>query len=503
VTEPALVATVVPKLGIQSTAKVVALQVVLAVLGSGAIAGFVASVVYQGSDGTSPMSWGTIGVAIVVAAVAALAAARLPATGISRVVDWMARRPGGIAAAVTVGVVLRLVVALVLSPQPASDGATYLALAGRLAEGGAYVSDGRLAYWPPGLPLALAPLLWIGLPKPMAVLALGVGAFVVAAIGLARVVAAAGRPERAGAAVWILALWPSHVLCAGLPEKELIVVALMPWIVDRAIAAYRGSLGAAVAAGVLTGLAVLVQPSLQLLAVAGALLALLLCRRDRLRVVAPVTAAILAMVAVVAPWTVRNVMALGAPVFVSTNGGDVLYRANNELATGAYRASGAVDLSHLDELSADRESKRLAVEWIISNPAGFVQLGAAKALMFLGEDSYGAYAVFQRGKVEVGRTTYLVIKAATALPWLVLWYGTLALALQRRTWERHVDADALAFVVLPVVYLLAIHSVFESGPKYHFPVLALAIAAFAIVSASTGDRARQLRYAARRSEAGA
>jgi 4-amino-4-deoxy-L-arabinose transferase-like glycosyltransferase len=300
----------------------------------------------------------------------------------------------------------------------------------------------------------------------------------------------------------VLALWPSHVLCAGLPEKELLVVALMPWIVDRAIAAYRGSLGAAVVAGVLTGLAVLVQPSLQLLPVAGALLALLLCRRDRLRVVVPVIAATLAMVAVVAPWTLRNAMTLGVPVFVSTNGGDVLYRANNELATGAYRPSGAVDLSHLDELSLDRESKRLAVEWITSNPAGFVQLGAAKALMFLGEDSYGAYAVFQRGQVEVGRTTYLVIKAATALPWLVLWYATLALALQRRTWERHVDADALAFVVLPVVYLLAIHSVFESGPKYHFPVLALAIAAFAIVSASTDDRVRQSRHAARRSEAG-
>jgi hypothetical protein len=479
----------------------VAVQTALTLLGAGVMAGFVASVWYQRSDGTSPMSWAAIGVAVVVGAIAALMAARLPAAGLSSVVDRIGRLPGGIAAAVAAGVVLRLALALVLSPQPASDGATYLALASRLAEGGAYVSDGRLAYWPPGLPLALAPLLWIGLPRPAAVLALGIGAFVVAALGLARVVAAAGRPERASAAVWVLALWPSHVLCAGLPEKELLVVALMPWIVDRAIAAYRGSLGAAVAAGVLTGLAVLVQPSLQLLPVAGALLALLLCRRGRFRVVVPVIAATLAMVAVVAPWTLRNIVTLGVPVFVSTNGGDVLYRANNELATGAYRPSGAVDLSHLDELSLDRESRRLAVEWITSNPAGFVQLSAAKALLFLGEDSYGAFAVFQRGDVEVGRTAYLAIKAATALPWLVLWYAMLALALQRRVWEHHVDADALAFVVLPIVYLLAIHSVFESGPKYHFPVLALAIAAFAIVSASTGDRARQSRHAARRSEA--
>ncbi|NWG73955.1 MAG: hypothetical protein HXY24_05020 [Rubrivivax sp.] len=487
----------------QAGAGLLVAQVALALVGAGAIAGFVASVWYQRSDGTSPMSWGTISVAIAVGGAAALTAARLPSTAVSSFLDRIGRLPGGIAAAVVVGVVLRLLLALALAPQPASDGATYLALASRLAEGDAYVSDGRLAYWPPGLPLALAPLLWIGLPKPVAVLALGLGAFIVAALGLARVVASAGRPERASAAVWVLALWPPYVLCAGLPEKELLVVALMPWIVDRAIAAYRGSLGAAVTAGVLTGLAVLVQPSLQLLPVAGALLALLLCRRHGLRVVVMLVAAILAMVAVVTPWTVRNVVTLGVPVFVSTNGGDVLYRANNELATGAYRPSGAVDLRHLDELSLDRESKRLAVEWITSNPAGFVQLGAAKALMFLGEDSYGAYAVFQRGKVEVGRTTYLVIKAATALPWLVLWCATLALALQRRNWERHVDADALAFVVLPVVYLLVIHSVFESGPKYHFPVLALAIAAFAIVSPSTADRSRRSRPAARQSETAA
>jgi hypothetical protein len=213
--------------------------------------------------------------------------------------------------------------------------------------------------------------------------------------------------------------------------------------------------------------------------------------------VVPVIAAILAMLVVVAPWTVRNYMTLGAPVLVSTNGGDVLYRANNELATGAYRPAGAVDLSHLDELSLDRESKRLAVEWIAANPGRFAQLGAAKALMFLGDDSGGAFAVFKRGKVVIERTTYLVIKAATALPWLVMWFAVLVLALHRGAWERHVDVDALAFVLLPIVYLLAIHSVFESGSKYHVPVLAVAIAAFAIVSPSTAERARQREHAVR------
>lgn len=477
--------------GLQATVGARLFRLAISVLACGVFAGFLATAWFQRGDGTSVMSWGTIAVAWIVAAVLALVASRVPPSLLSGLGERVLRLPLGIGGAIAVGIVLRITVALVLQPQAASDGASYLALAQRLVAEGAYHSDGTLAFWPPGLPLALAPLLALGLPARFAVLVLGVAAFVASAVGLARLVGRLGAPAWAGLAAWMLALWPTHVLCAGLPEKELLVIAILPWAVERAIVAYRGSWAAAATAGVLMGLAVLVQPSLQLLPPAAALLAAVLSRRVSVKGLGATSIAVIAMLAVVSPWTVRNLTVLGAPVFVSTNGGDVLYRANNELATGAYTPAGAVDLRQLDELARDRESKRLAVEWITGNPGGFGHLVAVKSLLFLGDDSYGAFVVFQRGKVTIARSSYLAVKLGSAMPWLVMWFLMLAFAVQRARWPRDAKADAAWFVLLPTVYLLAIHSVFESGPKYHLPLLATSIAAFAwmlslrVVSASS------------------
>lgn len=43
-------------------------------------------------------------------------------------------------------------------------------------------------------------------------------------------------------------------------------------------------------------------------------------------------------------WTVRNCTIFGTLVIISTNGGDVFYRANNPLATGGFTPIGEKDL---------------------------------------------------------------------------------------------------------------------------------------------------------------
>jgi hypothetical protein len=271
-----------------------------------------------------------------------------------------------------------------------------------------------------------------------------------------------------GVVYWLLALWPTLVLAGMLPEKEIVVLALLPWACCHALRVPTQGWRAALSAGLLMGVSVLVQPSLQFLAPAFLLGALLAKRRD---LVGAALLACLAMALVVLPWSVRNHAVLGHWVPVSTNGGDVLYRANNDLATGVYTSRAAVDLGSFGEVARDAESKRLAAEWIVANPVRFVQLSSSKLMHFLGDDSYGAYAVFSRGGVEVGRGLYLVIRQGSGVPWLLLWIGLLGWIWRAPPEGRRAAAVQRVVVFAPVAYLALIHSVFESGPKYHLPLL--------------------------------
>lgn len=385
-------------------------------------------------------------------------------------------------ASLVIGLLLRGLLTLWLQPQPASDGATYVALARQLAETGHYGSSDALANWPPGMPLLLYPAAFFGLSSVGMSLVLGGGSFALAWAGLRSLLERLGCTPHAGVSLWLLALWPSHLFSSTLPEKELIVMALLPWMVERILTAGSSqgirAASAVLQAGFIAGLAVLVQPSLQLLPLAVLAGALVLCS-DRRRILLLAVLGLGGAALVVGGWTYRNLQVLHAPVLVSTNGGSVLYRANNDMATGAYIPQGSVDLSHMPELAQDREYKRLAFVWIAENPGRFAQLAVAKAMLFMGDDSYGPYAVFSRGNVEIDRLAYLGLKLFSTLCWLMLWafilrwsasFERVAHALQRGGGVR-----AQALVWLPVFYLFAIHSVFESGSKYHIPLLALVL----------------------------
>lgn len=450
----------------------------LTLVAVGVFAGFVATLWFQQTGASSPLSWTVIGVSWMAGLIVYLlsrAVPRLP----HRPVSLFGSNVSGYWLAIVVGLVLRLIVALVLAPQATSDGASYLALARQLVESGSYGSDGARAFWPPGLPLVLAPLLWVGLSSKMAMLLYGLLCFLATAWGMRRLAQRLELHVWSSIPVWLLALWPTHVLCTGLPEKELLVIALLPWIIDYAILAMRGSIISICIAGFLAGVAVLVQPSLQLLPIAAIVMAIIL-RKPLIKSVMGGVLGIVCMVVVIAPWTIRNYQLFDTPILVSTNGGDVLYRANNEKATGAYTPTGAIDLRHLDELSLDKESKRLAVDWIRSHPAEFVQLSMGKVLLFLGDDSYGAYASIRKGNPDIPNAVYLVVKLISAIPWLVIWFFIL-MSLRKPWPDRDKGRDTVAaawLVLLPLLYLLAIHAIFESGPKYHLPVLGLVLVMF-------------------------
>lgn len=464
------------------------LKALLIAVGAGVLAGFPAVVVFQRADPTVALGWPTIIGTLIVGALGAALARAVPAHVAERLAAALVRVPDRLVVILAVGVILRLVVLVGLEPQPASDGNSYLQLARQLAENGTYGSAGDLAFWPPGLPLLLAPLYMLGLGQSTVLAVYGIGTFVATVLGLRAIMRRLGFESAAGLAMWCLALWPTHVLASALPEKELAVMGLLVWTVERVLRAMEGRMSAALAAGVLTGMAVLIQPSLQMLPLAMLLVAAVWGGRSRRRAMVAVLLATVAMLAVIAPWTARNLTVFSTPVLVSSNGGSVLYRANNELATGAYISRGAVSLEHLDEVTRDREYKRLASQWITQNPLAFVQLGLGKSLLFLGDASYGVYVVFSRGGVEIDRSAYLAMRLLCNAAWLGLWFLTMVWAFRSAGSLGRARALQVGVVALPLLYLLAIHAVFESGTKYHIPALGSVFVLFAALArASSGS----------------
>jgi len=98
-------------------------------------------------------------------------------------------------------------------------------------------------------------------------------------------------------------------------------------------------------------------------------------------------------------------------------------------------------------------------------------LGFRKQILFLGDDAQGAYETLKRG-LGIGGLGYALWKALSNMYWWALW--ALILLMIAANWRTFLSGDtSLTAVMLSVLYLVAIHSVFESGGKYHEPLIGL------------------------------
>lgn len=372
---------------------------------------------------------------------------------------------------VVLGLVLRVGWIALFPAQAGSDGASYLGLAERLAEGGAYETGGTKAYWPAGYPLFLVPWVAIFDDPRTAYLASNLVLFVVGAFGVAALARFLAGDRAGSFAALLFAVWPNLVFLAGTPEKEVLVLALLPWATFWMLAALnRSGRGLSVfRAGALLGACTLVQPSLQFLPFVAAILLVGSARQKRIGF-AQALLVVLGAALVVAPWTYRNYMVFDTAVLVATNGGSNLYRANNSLATGGYTPRGEVDLSGLDELAQDKEGRRLAVEWIKANPGPFVDLLVEKQIRFMGDDAVGAYSTFKVGGGVASDALYAALKASANAWWMLVWL-LVGLFAWLRLGEKQSPNPLWLTPTWIWLYLFAIHSVFESAGKYHVPVL--------------------------------
>src|SRR5262249_8839645 len=148
------------------------------------------------------------------------------------------------------------------------------------------------------------------------------------------------------------------------------------------------------------------------------------------------------MAAVIAPWTLRNCLVLGAFIPISTNGGLAFYSANNPMASGGFTPRRERDLDTLmkDEVLWNRTGFELGKEWIRSHPMAFSKLIFQKQRIFLADDETGVFYTFSRwvsvdrdgGKYVLGRSlTYI-----SNLWWFMLWIFVAGSLLRHRQFWR-------------------------------------------------------------------
>lgn len=357
-----------------------------------------------------------------------------------------------------IGVILRLGWALAFPAKPTSDGEVYLELAQRVLNEHVYLIAEHRAYWPPGYPFYLLPWL-IVLPAKLAVPIAQSALFVAGALGVRKLGLHLGNEKVSRCAMLLFAIWPTLFAMCATPEKEALVIALLPWITlgllsERTHSQFLAGLG--------LGWAILAQPAfLPMAALAVFVIALVHDRR-----ILRAGLLVAGLVLVVSPWTLRNYSVLETFVPISTNGGDNFYRANNPLADGGYTVRGEIALPREDELVMDYMGKKLGMQWIKHHSMDFAQLALEKQLRFMGDDSSGVFFSLKRGEGTQSAALYAIAKLASNLWWLAAWALIALICVRRRIAQTPVN-----FLVWLWLYLFVLHSVFESNGKYHIPML--------------------------------
>jgi hypothetical protein len=174
------------------------------------------------------------------------------------------------------------------------------------------------------------------------------------------------------------------------------------------------------------------------------------------------------VVVVVAPWTIRNAVALDRAVPISTGGGQVLFAGTYLPSDGDPEKVGAEVVARHPELFAPADAQRLRLEQILARLAAarYPELETDRALSRMGREQLGddiseqplEFAGFLATKVgriwSHGPRAVMRAPGWEALHWALVGFGLLGLCLL--AWRRRWEALVLATVFLAITALSAL-----------------------------------------------
>lgn len=401
--------------------------------------------------------------------------------------------------AIALGLFLRLCALVLYWRLPlTSDAADYCNMARRLAQGEHFVP-----YWPPGLPLFLAPFAASGASDAMLRTTM-LTFWLLAVWGLLRLGRDLGVEKYLGLALLFFGVLPVAIHQSIEPQTQMPIAALVLLALSAAIRLAQGA--RARADGLLLGLAgagmALVRPGSALLLVLFYVVALF---RARPRL--PVFASLLLVAALTGGWMAYAHHMCGRWVVNTANAANVWYGNNPstpmyrtwffgshaKLGTDEIHAYPAFEntlaqVSALPLLDQPAVFSRLATDYIEHHPGTFVLRSANRVRCFFGFDVFTAlnlrrtYPRLFAPVLLLEATLYLAMMLPTAF-WLAAAPGAF--------WRQTAVGMTMAAVVLYALpYWLSM-----SHPTYHFPVL-VPLAMLGLAAWHTGgtpDRSRQIR----------
>ena len=384
------------------------------------------------------------------------------------------------------------ILAFIPTAAPFSDAGWYLRRAITLAEQGTYSEGGMpTAYWPVGYPAFLAGIFTIFGPS---LLAARIANLVLASISfwlLYRVAQRSFGDELvARLTVLFLALYPNNAAYVPLLLTETLYTFLL---LAASVALLGGKNWVQVGvAGLILGLATLVKSQTLLLIPVLAVLAFMRQRSWKAFADAAIRGAGVLGVAmlVLTPWTLRNYSMFGAFIPVSTNGGMALLTGNNPSMVGDYLSDfSEIDplvaqarFSVGDQVAADARARKLAVNWIVSNPMQFARLVPKKLFRLWAPDGEAEWAYqdtpYYRAYAQRFRLVRILNQAFYVTSLLLCLGASIGLLKRRKEPQAWYGLGVVACVTV-------ISAIFSGQSRYHFPAMPfiMAYAAMYIVGA--------------------
>lgn len=367
-----------------------------------------------------------------------------------------------------VGVVLRIVWALIFPVEPVSDSHAYDVFARNIVEHGVYgwTPEQPGAYWPVGTS-ALAALTYLVVGDSYAgVVALNLLAAFFSMILVYRLGEIYFGVHAAFWSVAVMAFWPNLIMFTSILSSELFFIVFTLaglWFWER-----RDDLPwshlllcglAWAAACYIRPIILLVPLTLVIVALPGGLSSIV---RTGLRAVG-VTVIVLALVA---PWSYRNHQVFGEFVLMSTNFGPNLWMGNNPESDGGYMRLPD-DVRGLPETERARILGDLAKDYIREDPLGFVVRTLHKSVILHDRETIGVAWNQQAIDRILGTRGSVALKVVASGYWYLLLlgaFGGIAILMRR---------DPLRAIFNPPValwaYVTALHAVIVVMDRYHMP----------------------------------
>jgi 4-amino-4-deoxy-L-arabinose transferase-like glycosyltransferase len=406
---------------------------------------------------------------------------------------------------VAVGLALRVAWAIYAARPPVGlqDPTFYQLFAESIAEGQGYRLPGDIptAYYPVGYSAALGAVAFVAfntpLPDDLVWLAVALN-LAMAALSFVLVFEIARRlfdRRVALVATAIVALFPNLVFHTALTLTETLfnTLALAAVLVVVATDWSRRRLVSLVLFGVLVGVSALVRPPSLLFVAALAVAGWWGARWSLKETARSVLVATVTAVAVIAPWTVRNIAVMGEPVIISTNTGDNLCIGNNPDADGGFQMPPSCldGFDHLDrpeyELARDAHGRAEGLRYIVENPLDQFRLVPLRLYRTLATDTDGIAAAESYGQDPfIGTRVRTVLEVvANGFYYLTMLLGLVAAPRFFR--GRHASR---LFVAVATASLLVPPLLFFGDARFKVPLIPFVAIAAATTVVTLADRFR-------------